>query len=139
MSFGKDSNNILISRDGPALQFITLETATHEKAFEKIKEVSDGSMLPSELAELTIALIKTQQNSTSVEVVENKPIVISGNDGFRLHVSFENQKGLNYEGVIYGVADNEKVFLLSFYATQIHYFPRDLPVFEKLVSSFRLT
>ncbi len=138
MSYGEDSDGLLLSRDGVALQFITLNNAPHNEAFAPLDKVSSSSLLPSELAELTIRLLKTQQGMTSIEVFSNRPAEIAGQNGFRLQLGFENQQGLNYQGLLYGFAGTERFYLLSFYATEIHYFSRDLSVFEALVKSFRL-
>ncbi len=138
MRFGQESEGLLLSRDGVALQVITLSHAAHEEAFSPLEIISSSSLLPSELAELTIRLLKSQQGMRALQVIANQPAEIAGEYGFRLQLGFENQQGLNYQGVLYGLATEKRFFLLSFYATEIYYFQRDLPVFEKLVGSFEL-
>lgn len=133
------NERVTISCDGPSLNMIHVEVATHEDAFKELEKVSSGDMLPSELAELAIAMVKNENGIGKVEVLENRPCTLSDRDAFRVHLKFENQKGLDYERILYGFADAQKVYLMGYQGTSLHYFLQELLVFEELVESFRLS
>ncbi len=132
-------DSLFISRDGPALQGIEITEGTHEEAFKKIHETSSPDMLPSELAELALALTKNELAASRVVLLENTPASVAGHEGFRLHLKYENAKGLDYEGVVTGFATVKRIYLIKYYGTRLHYFPRDLPVYEEMLQSFQLT
>jgi hypothetical protein len=129
---------LFISHDGPALQGIEIREATHYEAFKKIKETSIPGILPSELAELTLALIKNEFPATRVVLLENTPALVAGHQGFRMHFKYETSKGLDYEGVVTGFATSQQVYMIKYYGTSLHYFPLSLPVYEDVVKSFQV-
>jgi hypothetical protein len=129
---------LFISRYGPDLQGIEIREAPPADAFRKIHETAAPGILPSELAELNLALIKNELSPRRVELLENKPALIDGHQGYRLQVKFENSRGLGYEEIVYGFAAGDQVYMITYYGTSLYYFPHDLPVFEALVQSFRL-
>jgi len=130
---------LFISLDGPALQGITIQEASHHEAFKKIKGISTPDILPSELAELTLALTKNEFAASRVVLLKNTPALVAGHQGFRLHFKYETSKGLDYEGIITGFATSEQVYIIKYYGTSLHYFPRDLSVYEEVVQSFQVT
>lgn len=130
---------LFVSHDGPALQGIVIREADHAEAFKEIDETSTPDILPFELAELTLALTKNELAASRVVLLENTPALVAGHQGFRLHIKYETAKGLDYEGVITGFATDKKVYFIKYYGTSLHYFPRDLPEYEKVVQSFQIT
>ncbi|MFQ6023751.1 MAG: hypothetical protein ACE5NW_13610 [Acidiferrobacterales bacterium] len=132
-------NAILATRDGIGIQFIEVVKRSHDNAFPRIKEKTEADMLPSEVAELVIAEIKTDERLSGLKVVRNAPATIGGKTGFRLHLRMKNEDGLRYEAVVYGFVDEAGFYRLAFQAPAIHYFKRDLPAFEEVVKSFHLT
>ena len=134
----KNQEALVISRDGNLLQTIEIREASHYDAFKKINETSTPDILPSELAELTLALVKNELPASRVALLENKPTQIDGHQGYRMHFTFENSEGLLYEGIITGFAAGQNVFMIKYYAPGLYFFPRDLPVYEALVQSFQV-
>ena len=96
-------------------------------------------MLPSELADLAIAELRAgqEQKLPSLEVLSNAPAEIGGHNGFALHLRFQTDQGLRMELLMRGFVDQRGFYLLTYRAPTLHYFERDRPVFESLVSSFR--
>lgn len=131
-------NGIAVTRDGFGLQSITAMKLAHDKAFPTIKKISNAEMLPTELAELALAELKTQDDLSNLEVISKKPAQIADRDAFRLHVRTKNKRGLAVDRVIYGFADKNGFYLLDFEAPRLHYFERDLPAFEKTAKSMKL-
>lgn len=131
-------DRIFLTRDGPAVQFIQILVVPHQKAFPMIEKSSAADMLPSELAELALAELKTESGLASLEVAENSPQQIAGRDGFRLHLRFRNGEGLRFERIVCGFAGREGFYTLTFQAPTLHFFARDHPEFEKVLRSFRI-
>lgn len=133
------SDKVLITRDGTGVQFIRVGKREHKEAFPKIKKSTTAEMLPTELAELVIAEVKSEKNMSGLKILSNTPADIDQRTGFRLHLQMKNQDGLRYEVVVYGLVDKGGFYELTFRAPTLHYFQRDLPAFEQAVKSFRLT
>lgn len=136
---GLAMDRVLATRDGPGVQFIEAMKLTHERAFADLKEETRADMLPTELAELVIAQIKSRPGVSDLEVVSNAPATIAETTGFRLHMQMKNSQGLTYERVVYGFVGAEGFYRLTYQAPSLHYFKRDLSQFERAVKSFRLT
>ncbi|MGA1839016.1 MAG: hypothetical protein ACMUIU_00175 [bacterium] len=134
--FVKDK--LLITRDGPGIQIILIEKYSHQNAFPAIGKRSSEDMLPSELAELTISEMKATSDMSNIVVLENKPTTIGGRPGFRIHAQFKNERGLRYELILYGFTNKIGFYTLYYRAPSLHYFPRDIEVFENIVKSFTL-
>lgn len=134
---GEYADRIMISYDGPGLQKIEAYRLEHDKAFEKIKKVSKESMLPSELAELTLAEIKADEELKNIEVIENRPATIGGKSGFCLHTREKNEKGLRIDRVTYAFADKKGFYMLVYEAPKLNYFDKSVNDFEIVVKSFK--
>lgn len=135
-TFPKD--RILLTRDGPDIQFVRVFKTSHEEAFPTMKKTSRPEMLPSELAELVVAELKANTTGIGMEIMENAPLEIAGHRGFRLHLRFHTEEGLRYQVLFCGFASQEGFYALLYQAPTLHYFQRDLPEFEKMVRTFRL-
>jgi hypothetical protein len=135
----QSGGNLLLSKDGVNLQRIIIEYHTHDKAFEKLKKASSATMLPSELAELTIAELKASQKDSlpSLKVISNAPVEIAGHTGFLLHLAYKTDEGLRIEILMEGYADTRGYYLITYRAPSLYYFERDRPVFETICASFR--
>ncbi len=131
-------DRVLITRDGLAVQSIELIHRPHEQGFPALERVSAPDMLPSELAELTLAELRAGSPGTSLEVLENRPARVAGRPGFVVGVSFRTARGLEYRRRSYGVADTKGIYTLSFQAPRLHFYAAYRPVFEATVASFRI-
>ena len=134
----ESSGNLLLSKDGIDLQRIIIEYHPHDKTFEKLKKTSSASMLPSELAELTLAELEASQKDglPSLKVISNSPVEIAGHTGFLLHLTFKTDDGLRIEMLMQGFADADGYYLLTYRAPTLYYFERDRGVFESVCASF---
>ena len=133
-----NKKQLFISHDGPMLQGIEIQESNHDDAFAAINEKISSDMLPSELADLTLALVKNELPASRVTLLQNSPVQIAERQGFRLHIKYETSRGLDYEGIISGFATEKQFYLIKYYGTSLHYYARDLPTYEKLVQSFEL-
>lgn len=135
-----DGRNIIASRDGYLVEAIMVVRRPLKEAFPHTKKAATDAMLPSELAELEIAEIKSRDElSAALTVLKNEPALLSGKDGFRLELSYNNRRGLEFVEVVYGLVDGAAMYRVSYRAPRLYYFERYYPEFQKSVESFRLT
>jgi len=139
MMLDRDDSDTL-SRDGPDLQRIGVVFNKPDEAFPTIKKSASTDMLPSELAELTIAEIRASQENgmPGMEVVSNLPITIDGHQGFALHLRFKLDSGLRYETLVNGFVTQQGLYALYFRAPSLHFFGRDQDVYNQIVETFRI-
>lgn len=136
-----DSNDgLILSKDGILLQYISIQYRPHEMAFEKIEKNSSSSMLPSELAELTIAEFKATQDEglPSLEILQNTPVELAGYTGFGIQLRYKTDAGLRIEMLLRGVVDESGFYLLKYSAPTLHYFERNLHTYDALTESLKL-
>jgi hypothetical protein len=131
------TDKVLVTRDGLALQQIEIVRRPHAKAFPRLEEASRPDMLPNEVASLVLAELRGQPQVKALEVEDNRPVKLAGRDAFRVTVGFLNERGLGYRMVVYGFVDAQGLCTLSYRATRLHYFERDIGSFEGVVASFR--
>jgi hypothetical protein len=131
---------LLASRDGILLDYILISASPLKEAFPKTKKAAADNMLPAELAELEIAETKNQDQFTAaLTVVENEPVEIAGQEGFRVRMRYKNNRGLELQRVVYGFADKSAYHRMEFGAPTLHYFDTYYPEFQKVVASFQLS
>lgn len=129
---------MFVTRDGPALEAISITRTGVDKAFPKTKKVPEDAILPSELADLQIAEIKVARNAENLRVLENAPAKIGGVTGFRLETELKNERGLPIGAVSYGLIHGKNYYLLTFQAPKLFYYNTYRADFEKTVASFQL-
>ena len=131
---------LLLSRDGFLLEYVEIAHRALAKAFPKLKKSASEAMLPSELAELQIAELKASgELLANLTVVDNEPVRLSGVDGFRVRVQYNSKRGLPFDLVVWGVADQSGYSMIKYTAPSLYYFDHYLPDVEGMVASFRLT
>jgi hypothetical protein len=136
--FAQDGT-LLVSKDGFALQTIGVTRRKPDAAFPKTKKSASESLLPSELAELQIAEMKTEtEQMAALKVLENEPAIVSGKEAFRVRTTYLTQRGLEIQRVTYGVADKSGYYRIEYVSPKLHYFDRTYPDFEKSLASFRI-
>ena len=136
----EDKGNLVLSKDGPDLQRILIQFHGHERAFPKLEKDSSAAMLPSELAELSIAELKASEEGglPSLEVLSDEPTEIAGRMGFAIHARFKTDDGLRIDLLLRGFVDERGLYLLMYRAPTLHYFERDRGAYEAVVSSFKI-
>lgn len=129
---------LVITKDGTDLQTIKVIRDDHKMAFEKIEKSSNANMLPQEVAENLIAEIKASYSLDNINVLSNDPAALDGQPGYRLLMEYKTDRGLRRKYLAYGFVHKKGLYTLVYEAPTLHYFDRDLVVFEAVVKSFRL-
>ncbi|MGD8629966.1 MAG: hypothetical protein PVH38_12030 [Gammaproteobacteria bacterium] len=136
----ESDDTLFLSRDGILLQIISIQFRPHENTFEKIEKDSSATMLPSELAQLTIAELKASQDDglPSLEILRNAPVELAGHTGFDIHLRYKTNDGLRRDMEMRGVVDDSGYYLLKYSAPTLHYFERDRQTYMTLTESLQL-
>lgn len=135
---GETDKQIYVTRDGPLIEFMELKRADHAAAFPELKKKSQPDMLGTELAELVLAELRSDEVMENLEVIENAPVDIAGKLGIVVHVKFRTEFGLQYERRVYAFVNQEGLYTLTYQAPSLHYFPLHADEFEQTVASFKL-
>ena len=128
---------VTASRDGVALQAITVTRRYADTAFPTIKKKTRADMLPIEAADLYVSELRKRYGLERLRVVSNKPTQINGHQGFELVMEFKNDDGLRLRIVSNGFVDKTGFYTINYRAPVLYYFDRDYADYAKLVRSFR--
>lgn len=132
-----DVNDLFITRDGPALNYIVVARQPHDRKLPRTKRETRADMLPFELAELALAEWRSNESTANLELVSNTPTTLGGKPAARLHVRYRNERGLPIERLMVAMVDARGRLSLLYEAPAIVYFQRGLPDFETLLGSVR--
>jgi hypothetical protein len=129
---------VMISRDGPYLQYVLFQERPLERPFLNARKRLNADMLPQEAAQIIIDDLSSDPMVANFTVIENAPAVIDDHDGFRLLFSYSDPKGLTLKTAYYGFIQGQNYYSLRFTAPQRYYFDNDIEVFETMLSKFHL-
>lgn len=130
---------LIITKDGMALQRVTIGRHPIDKDVPHTKRKLAKEMLPQEVAELIIDDFRSIQRISNLNILENIPVQVGGNPGFKIVYSFQTKDNLRKMGTYYGVLHKESLYFLMYEAPARHYFNRDQQTFEKIKESFKIT
>ncbi|MFO1320507.1 MAG: hypothetical protein U1F52_12900 [Burkholderiales bacterium] len=134
-----NDDTVAASLDGFLLQSIVVEQRNLDKAFPKTRKIARTDALSTELAELEIAELKASgPQMAALEVMQNEPATLSGEEGYRLTFRHRTSRGLVIQHVVQGCVTRNGYFRLEYAAPALHYFAPTLPEFDKSAASFTL-
>lgn len=128
----------IMTRDGIALNAISVETRRFKDTLESTKKQFLEDMSLQDLAEVEIDNYRSSPNVRNFQIVKNQPATLSGVPGFVLEYTLETPQGMPFAGIHYGFKADGKIYRVQYEAPQQHYFKKHLPVFEEFVRSFKL-
>lgn len=70
------ANDIFITRDGPALNYIAVTRQSHTRKLPYTKRETRADLLPHELAELVVAEWKGAEATANMEIISNAPLLL---------------------------------------------------------------
>ncbi|MFP5410005.1 MAG: hypothetical protein ACLGG6_03430 [Gammaproteobacteria bacterium] len=131
------ANDIFITRDGPALNYIAVARQPHSRKLPYTKRETRADMLPHELAELVVAEWKSAEATANMEIVSNAPLLLDGRPAVRVQGRYKNERGLPIERIVVTLVDARGRLTLFYEAPAIVYFQRGLPDFDTMLASLR--
>lgn len=131
-------NDLLITRDGILLQNIQIARLNIEEPLKHTKKKFSKSMLAQEVAEVVLDNIASNKDVLDFKIIENSPIRISENSGFKAVYTYKTNDGLKIKSVYCGFISDKWFYGINYNAAQRYYFDRDLKVFDDVLKSFKL-
>ncbi len=116
------ANDIFLTRDGPALNYIAVARQPHTRKLPHTRRETRADLLPHELAELVVAEWKSAEATANMEIVATSPLLLDGRPAVRVQGRYKNARGR---------------LTLFYEAPSIVYFQRGLPDFDAMVASLR--
>jgi hypothetical protein len=129
---------MLVTRDGVLLQNVIVAAIGVDDELKYTKKKFNRGMSPLEQAEVALDNLASSPNRTAFKVLSKKPAEVDGHQAFRAEISFKDEDGLLYRGVMYGFMQNNWFYLVRYVAPDRFYFSRDEDKFENIVKSLKL-
>jgi hypothetical protein len=130
--------NLLVTRDGLLLQHVSVEHAVVDKPLKNTKKTLTRGMQPQAVAEVIIDNFMSSERMLDVKVLENRPVQVAQQRGFRLVYTHRDKNGLRFKSVLHGFLAGDVFYAIRYTAAERHYFGKDLPTYEQMLASFRL-
>ncbi|MDJ0883020.1 MAG: hypothetical protein QNJ48_02610 [Desulfobacterales bacterium] len=129
---------LLVTRDGILLQNVIVAAVHVDDELKYTKKKFKPGMLPIEQAGVIHDNMASNPNRAAFKVLSKKPAQVAGHQAFRSEVTYKDDDGLRYRGILYGFMQNDWFYLVRYMAPERHYFARDKDQFENIVRSMRL-
>lgn len=129
---------ITLTRDGLPLQTIKMMRDPFDKELPFTKRKLIKGMLTQEVAEIIVDNLRSNQNVSNLQILENLPVDIGGYSGFKIVYSYQAKDNLRKSGIYYGALVGQWHYYLYFEAPAQHYFARDLVSFEQIRRTFKI-
>jgi len=140
MKLNSSPDILFLSKDGELLQSIRIfrYEINKKNALPITKKIVTDNMLPQEISELIVNEMSLNQNKQKLKILENIPIDISGENGFKLEYVFNTPDNLKIKSVLYGFKKDKFIYLIQYQATEQFYFDKDVVVFDDFIKSFKV-
>ena len=132
------NEDLLITRDGLLLQHVSVERAAVDRPLKSTKKTLARGMQPQAVAEVIIDSLQSSERLLEVKVLENRPVQVAQNRGFRLVYTHRDKNGLRFKSVMHGFLAGDVFYSIRYTAAERYYFAKDLPAYEQVLASFRL-
>ncbi len=129
---------LLISKDGPFLQYMFAQRRQMDQPFQHSKIRLQKGMTPEEAAKVLLNEFTSDHSLYGLEVTAQSLVEIGGHQGFRIQFSYENQTGPRIKTIYYGFLDGDSFYNIRYSAAERYYFDKDVEVFFQFVKSFRV-
>ena len=129
---------LLLTRDGVLLQNVIVAVMGVEDELMYTKKKFSRGMLPLEQAEVVLDNMASDPDRIAFKVISKEPAKVDGHQAFRAEISFKDEDGLFYRGILYGFMQNDWFYMVRYVAPGRHYFARDQDKFEHIVKSLKL-
>jgi len=132
-------DDLLITRDGVLLQHIQIVRLNTDEPLKHTKKKFSKVMLPQEVAEVILDNIASNKDILNFQLIENSPLKISGNSGFKAVYIYKNKDGLKIKSIYCGFMAEKWFYGIIYNAPERYYFDKDIATFERVLESFKLT
>ncbi|MGE0746626.1 MAG: hypothetical protein AB7K86_15325 [Rhodospirillales bacterium] len=138
-----DGNTVTWTVDGPALEEVRFINGLEDG--DRLFEGADAKKLPTFGAKMTPIEVQEffEQSFIRAGVLDMKarglrPAPFGNADGFRFEFAYSLEDGLEREGIATGMLRGEKLYLIVYSGTRLHFFGKYKAVAERVIASVRL-
>jgi len=131
-------DDLLLSKDGPFLQYILIQERRIEKPFAHTRKTLQRDMLAQEAAQVIVDEISSDRSVYDFQIIQNTPARINGHKGFQLVFTHKNRDGLVFKTRYCGILAGDWFYAIRYNAAQRYYFDKDIGAFESILSSFEV-
>lgn len=135
----REAEPVLLTRDGIQLQAIRIERVALTKDLPHTKRKLVAGMPAHDVAELELDNVRGNPEALNFALVETVPATVAGRSGFRLVYGWKTRRGLALRAVHYGFLERDALYRIVYQGAARYYFERDLPTFERIRETLRLT
>ena len=128
----------MVSKDGPYLQYILVESRSLERAFRFTRRKMRSDLLPHEAALIIVDNLRCDPQIKGFKLLANEPSLVGGKMGFRLVYSYVDRQGIDIQSIYYGVVLPDRFFNLRYAAAKRYYFDKDFATFKQVYQSVQL-
>ena len=134
----KHIDKYLITKDGVFLQYVLIQQRPINRPYRNTKKKLNIGMLPQEAAGVIIDEIASDRRIYNFNIIENAPAIIDGREGFKILFTYKDKKGSTFKTLYFGFISGDSFYNLRYNAATRYYFEKDIAVFEKILSSFKV-
>ena len=134
----KHIDKYLFTKDGVFLQYVLIQQRPIDRPYRNTKKKLNKGMLPQEAADVIIDEIASDRRIYNFNVIENRPAIIDGRDGFKILFAYKDKKGSAFKTLYYGFIMGDSFYNLRYNAAMRYYFEKDIAAFEQILSSFKV-
>lgn len=140
MKFNSCPDLLFLTKDGESLQNIRIfrYQISKKETLPITKKVFVDTMLPQEISELIVDEMSLDQNRQKLKIIENIPVDISGEKGFKVEYTFNTPDKLKLKSILYGFKKDNFIYLIQYQAAEQYYFGKDLAVFNNFINNFKI-
>lgn len=130
--------------DGPLLNSIVFFPAIEDgdTLFKSNKKEQyptySSDMLPNEIVEVVESSIVKIYDATINDTGNLRPLLIDNNPGFQYDFSFNTADNITRKAYIAGTTKSEKLYLMFYQATAIHYFEQYIDEVKTMAENMKL-
>jgi len=127
--------DVMLTRDGFLLQSMRISREEYGSEIPNTTRKIEKDMLPQEAAQLLIDSMAANTDLHRLEVTDNQPAEVDGNQGFRVEVTYSTADGPTMRETIYGALTPDSYVLAHYRAPDRYYHERTANDFEATVAS----
>jgi hypothetical protein len=133
-----EESMLFMTKDGGYKQFVLIRERLLSEPFQFTQKTMSPGMMPEEAAQIVVNEIIADTNIRNFSLMENLPVRINGNEGFRISFVYTDVDGYLFKTIYYGFIRGDIFYNIRYGATREEYFQKDLKTFEQVFNSFKL-
>jgi hypothetical protein len=125
----------VMTRDGLQLENIKISVKRAGSKVEGSERRYQSSMMPHEIAELSLALLKVRDEVNDLEIESIDLVTIAERDGYFARATFEDDRGLTKRLQVFGAMIEGYVCEFWYIAEESIYYDKHRKAFEEIIST----